>query len=414
MASSGNIRIAVRSLRRNKTRSLLTMLGIIIGVMSVVLVVGIGEGIKHEVNSQADQLGKDLITVLPGRLLMPSPSSLLSAGSALTGLSGSSGAVLSNDDLQLISRTPGVGAAVPLSTVQSDVVSDERPKPLTDLVVLGTSPRLPDVTHQSLAFGAFFTDGDTMADKVVLGSNAASSLFDERVPLGQSLRILGHQFIVVGIMNDVQAAPFAAGTDMNNAVFLPYASALAITNNDSPIFEVLARPADQSRAALVVQRLTSTLLTAHGGQHNITVMKLSDASVVTNNVLRLLAVSISGVAAVLLLVGGIGIMNIMLVSVTERMHEIGIRKAIGATDRQILLQFMTEATVLSLSGGFIGLLLSLLISGAVVLTTNITPMITWQVVIAALTVSVGVGILFGSVPALHAARRDPISALRNE
>jgi putative ABC transport system permease protein len=278
--------------------------------------------------------------------------------------------------------------------------------------VLGTNPALPAILRENLAFGAFFSDDSSMTDKVVLGSRAAAALYDEHVPLGQTLSVLGHQFIVVGILNDVQSALLSADVDFNNAIFLPYATALAITNNNSPVYEILARPSDQTD--MIISRLQRNLLAAHGGQHDFSVLRPSQTEAVTDEVLGLLTVLVGGVAAIALLVGGVGIMNVMLVAITERMHEIGIRKALGATDRQILTQFMTEAAVLSLSGGLVGLLLSFLIAGAIALVTSLTPVITWQAVAVAAAVSVGVGILFGSVPALKAARKDPIAALRNE
>ena len=411
MSRSGNVLMAVRSLRRNKTRSLLTMIGVIIGVMSVVLVISIGEGIKHQIGAQTEHLGKDLITIRPGQLLGSSAD--IFSTQIFTGARYQNGS-LTSDDLNTIAKTPGVSGAGPLSIVRSGVQSSEQQQIDNSITVIGTSPLLPVLLRQSLSYGAFFNDDSTMTDKVILGSNAAAKLFEERVPLGQSLTILGHQFIVIGIFNDFSPLPLSSEVNFNNAAFIPYSSAQSITNNNTPLYEVLARPGDTTLTDSVVASMTGRLLAAHGGQHDFSVLKQSDSAAVTNSILRLLTVLISGFAAIAVVVGGIGIMNIMLVSVAERMHEIGIRKALGATNRQILAQFMTEATVLSLTGGAIGLMLSFLIAGAITLATNITPLITWQVILIASVMSVGVGIIFGSFPALKAARKDPIAALRNE
>ncbi len=389
------------------------MLGVIVGVMSVVLVVGIGEGIRHQVGAQTEHLGKDLITIRPGQLPgRPSPG-VFGTSNVLAGLNMSTGGTLSSKDLDTVTKTPGVAGAVPLSVVGDGVISPERSHKY-DMLVMGTNPGLPAILHQGLAYGAFFLGDTASSDKIVLGAHAAELLYDEHVPLGQGLTILGHQFIVVGVLNDFQTAPLSVDADFNNVVFLPYATAQAITNGNSPTYEILARPVAVDQTETVVGRLRDNLVTAHGGQHDFTVLKQGQTLAVTDEILHLLTVLISGVAAISLLVGGVGIMNVMLVSITERMQEVGIRKALGATDRQILMQFVTEATVLSLTGGLIGIALSFVVAAAIALATSLTPVITWQVVVITCAVSVGIGVIFGSVPALKAARKDPIAALRNE
>lgn len=409
--TKGDMKTAFNNVRRNKARSGLTMLGIIIGVASVVTAVSIGEGVKHEVNAQTIHLGKDLITIRPGRLLTQRSANPLDSlslpGSLRTGGS------LSGDDIDTVAKTPGVAHAVPLSVVSSDVVSGETNQHYGALVI-GTDQGLPAILNQSLSFGAFFSDDPSDLNKVILGSRVANELFSENVPLGQTLSILGHQFIVSGIFNDFQTAPLAVDADFNNAVFIQYASAKQITNNNSPIYEILARPVGTSQTDATVSSLRSSLLAAHGGQHDFTVLEQSQTLAVTNSILDLLTALVTGVAAISLLVGGVGIMNITLVSVTERMHEIGIRKAVGATNGQILSQFIIEAAVLSVSGGVIGVLLAGFVDVSLGVFTSFVPVMTWQSVVLASLVSIGVGMIFGSVPALKAARKDPIEALRNE
>lgn len=410
---SGNIRTAVRNLRRNKMRSFLTMLGIIIGVSSVVLVVGIGEGIKHQVSAQTDHLGKDLITVRPGQLFSGKTAGVLGSGTGLADLGLHMGGSLTLKDAATVAATSGVAGAAPLSLVNGGVTSSER-SGAYNLLVIGTNAQFPAMLHQSLAYGSFFSDDGTAVDKVVLGSAAAQALFDEHVPLGQTLSILGHQFIVAGILNDFQTTPFSADADFNHAVFISVASAEAITNDNSPVYEVLARAGDPAKTDAVVAGVQGRLSAAHGGNNDFSVLKQDQTLAATNQILHLLTVFIAGVAGIALLVGGVGIMNVMLVSVTERMHEVGIRKALGATNRQIVMQFLAEAAVLSAAGGCIGIILAFAVEGVVWLLTSLTPGITWQVALIALGVSVATGMLFGSVPALKAARKEPIAALRNE
>jgi putative ABC transport system permease protein len=383
------------------------MLGIVISVASVVVVVSISQGVQDQVGSQADHLGKDLITIRPGQRL--------NAG-GLSGLGGpwaSFGGQLNDSDIAVVAKTPGVTSSAPLSIVSGGIISGENKKHF-DVPVIGTSSQLPVLLNQGLAFGAFFSDTPTGVDKVVIGQHIAQSLYDENVPLGQTLSVLGHQFIVVGILDDYEAAPLSPEVDLNNAVLIQYAAARAITNNNTPIYELLARAASVGQADSVAAQLNARLLTAHGGQQDFTVLKQSQVAAVTGRVLSLLTALTTGVAVISLFIGGIGIMNVMLVSVTERMHEVGVRKAVGATNRQILEQFLMEAAVLSVAGAVIGII----VAGAVILALHIAtplePAATWQIALIAMGVSIAVGMLFGSAPALKAAQKDPIEALRNE
>lgn len=396
-----DLKMAWRSLRRNKARSLLTVLGVVIGVMSVVLVSGIGDGVKSEVNAQTEHLGKDLITIRPGQV------------SARLGLAQPAGGLLRPDDVGVVAETPGVASAVPLSVVGGGVTGGSHGRPY-DALVLGTSPALPAVLHQTLAYGAYFDNTAASADKVVIGSRVAAALYDEHVPLGQTLSILGHQFIVVGIFNDFQTAPLSVDADFNNAVFIPYTTATTITNSSAPLYEILARPGTPDKTDAVVRAIQTRLRAAHGGSNDFTVLKQSQTLAVAGEILRLLTMLVAGVAAIALFVAGIGIMNVMLVSTTERMHEIGIRKALGATTRQITAQFMAEAVILSVGGAVLGIAAAFIIEGVVALLTSFTPVITWPVVAIVCAVAIGIGIVFGSFPARRAARKDPITALRNE
>ena len=406
--TKGHVRTAVTMLRRNKGRSFLTMVGIIFGVTSVVTIVSIGEGVKYQINAQTEHLGKDLITIRPGQLLSPS-ATFTGLTQPLQGLSGQ----LSGADVTAVTKTGGVAEAAPLSIVSGGVTSGENGRHF-NVPVIGTTSALPGLLNQSLAFGAFFSTDMTGSDKVVLGSHLSRALFDDNVPLGQSVTMLGHQFIVVGIFNDFQTAPLSIDVDFNNVAFIQYASAASISNSSSPIYEILARPTHVSQTDTVVSRLTSSLLIAHGGQQDFTVLKQSQTIAVADRILNLLTALTAGVAAIALLIGGIGIMNVMLVSVTERMHEVGIRKAVGATNRQILGQFITEATVLSVAGAILGIALSAVVAVALRVFSPLAPVVTWQVALIACVVAIGIGVLFGSAPALKAARKDPIEALRNE
>jgi putative ABC transport system permease protein len=234
------------------------------------------------------------------------------------------------------------------------------------------------------------------------------------VPLGHAFTIGGEEFIVRGILEDFNNTPLSDRANYNSAIFIPYDVAQKLTKDNAVVYEILAKTANENDIQPAIADIEKNLQASHGGQEDFSVLEPNEAVAVKNNVLTLMTGLISGVAAISLLVGGIGIMNVMLVSVTERMHEIGIRKAIGATNRQILSQFMIESSLLSLTGGIIGVVIAFALDGLLRFFTNLRPVITWEVVLIAFGVSLIVGIIFGSIPALKAAQKDPIEALRSQ
>ena len=405
--TKGELKTAIRTLERNRARSLLTMLGIVIAVASVVAIVGIGQGVAAQISDQTERLGKDLITIRPGQVTGSTTSSLFGLG-ASPGVGS-----LGTNDITTITATAGVGEVVPLSLVGGGVTVDQNNHHY-DLPVVGTTTNFPIMLNQNIAFGSFFDDSGDAVNKVILGSHVANALFDQNVPLGQTLTILGQTFIVSGILSESQTTPLSLELDFNNAVFISLPAAQQLTNNNAHLYEVLARPVHADQADAVASRLTGRLLAAHGGQEDFTVLKQGQTISVTNAILRLLTLLIIFVGIISLLVGGVGIMNVMLVSVTERMHEIGIRKAVGATNQQILRQFVVEAAVLSIAGALLGVVAAFLLEAVLLIFTDVTPVFSWQAAVIACVVSVAVGMIFGSIPALKAARKDPISALRNE
>lgn len=408
----GNIKMAIASLKTTKWRSFLTMLGIIIGVVSVVTVVSIGEGIKHQVATQINQLGRDLITVRPGQLVDRSGNGAVDGVNLI--FNATDGGVLTNKDFGTVSQTTGVGQAVPLSMVHGPVtINKQQYTPL----VLGTTAGLDEILQNPVEYGEFFGDGESLKDQpdaAVIGRNVAVKLFNQRVAVGQSFDFLGQTFFVRGVLKQFDTTPLSLSTDFNDTIFIPYDTARKLTGENAQLYEILAKPSDPALLGQVANDIDGRLRQSSQGQQRYTVLRQDESLAVTNNILDLLTKMIAGIAAISLLVGGIGIMDVMLVSVAERMHEIGIRKALGASNRQILLQFLTEASVLSLVGGIVGIIISLLINFLLRISTSLTPVLTWQVVAVATGVSLVVGIIFGTAPALKAARKDPIDALRNQ
>jgi putative ABC transport system permease protein len=408
----GNMKMALSSVRQTKWRSLLTMLGIIIGVVSVVTVVGIGQGVKQDVAGQITQFGEDLITVRPGVVDTDNTHKTITNTDLVFGLNSISG--LTERDLRTIQQTEHVRLAAPLSVVPGTVNVDG--KKLDNSLVLATNGSLPGaLNHEEIKYGEFFKDNQTyQAAPAVIGKNVAEALFDDTVPLGRQFTFRGQTFIVHGVFDDFKGSPLSPTSNFNNAIFIPYTIAEKLTNNSAQMFSILVKPTTSDKRDEAIAAMNTSLLAAHGGQKDFSVLNRDQSLAASSNVLDLLTTMIAAIAAISLLVGGIGIMNIMLVSVTERMHEIGIRKAIGATNRQILGQFMMEATVLSLVGGAIGVAMSLATAFLLSTYTSLHPVISWQSVLIATGVSIAIGIFFGTAPAIKAARKDPIEALRHE
>ncbi|MDL2342405.1 MAG: ABC transporter permease [Patescibacteria group bacterium] len=405
----GHLKAGLDSVRGAKWRNFWTMLGIIIGVASVITIVSIGQGVKQQIGQQISHSGKNVITIRPGTLRANSSQSK-SDFSVLSGLSITGS--LRDSDVKTVQDTKGVSASAPLAAVATDVVGDNGLN--KNSFVIGTSPDLPALINQSLAFGVFLTVDDEGMNAAVLGSTMADQLFNSDVPLGHSFKIHGEEFIVRGIFNDFGSTPLSDEANYNSTIFIPYDAAQRLTKNSAAIYEILAKTDSAKTVAPTIGSLQQSIKKGHGDQNDFNILRADESLAARSNVLSLLTNLISGVAAISLLVGGIGIMNVMLVSVTERMHEIGIRKAIGATNRQILSQFMIESSLLSFSGGVIGVVIAFIIDGLLRFFTNLRPVISWQVVGLAFGVSLVVGIIFGTVPALKAARKDPIEALRSQ
>ena len=404
----GNTKIALQSLKAFKWRSFLTMLGVIIGVVSVVTTVSLGEGVKQQIRSQGQERGQDLITVLPGQRVERDKNGVVTEvhSNLLTA------STLNEADYRTVERSAGINKSAPIAQVIGLVESNGEKFRGN---VIATSEHLPDLLNQPLAYGEFFDDADMDDDYAVIGTGVAEKLFKENVPMGKSFTLRGETFIVRGIFDEFpQSSPLAIDLNYNDAIFIPYDVGRELMGGTISIQQVLAKPKNPAAVRNTAARVRTDLLKAHAEQEDFTVLTQDETLLVASSVLNLLTAMIAAIAAISLFVGGIGIMNIMFVSVTERTREIGIRKAVGATNRQILGQFLTEAAILGLAGGVIGVLFSVLINFLLRVLTDLQPVITLPVVGIAIGMAWLVGIIFGVTPALRAARKDPIDALRYE
>ncbi len=404
---NGNVKSAVMALRQSKWRSLLTMMGIIIGVTSVVTVVSLGEGLKKQIVGHINNLGSNVITIRSGKLVDNGKGA-----SNLNLLGFFNASTLTNDDVNSVGKVAGVDNVVPMDFVTNSASSGGNE--MDNIFVLGTSPDMASVLNQKLDYGDFFDATQSQQNYAVIGSNIATQLFGELNPVGSSLSIDGTNFVVGGVL-----APSSGGllsiaeTDFNSSVFIPLSVANGLTTGHSNILQILVK-SKEGQLDTAVAGINSALTKSHGGVHNFSVLKQYELLNLASGVLNVFTAFISGIAAISLLVGGIGIMDIMLVSVSERTREIGIRKAIGATNRQILNQFLVEGLMLTVIGGLIGIVVSLLVHSFIVVDTNLNSSITVPIMALAVGVSVAVGLLFSVIPAFKAARKNPIDALRGE
>jgi len=398
-------KIAFRALRRNKMRSVLTALGIIIGVAAVIAMVSIGNGAKAQVEQQIASLGENVILIFSG--------SVTSSG-IRTGW-GSAGTLKIEDAEAIRREVPGV-IAVSEEVVSTSQVSAGNQNWFTR--IYGESPAYFDIRKWPLSDGAIFTDQDVRsANKVcVIGRTTANQVFGSQNPVGQILRIKGVPFLVTGVLTPKGLSP--QGTDQDDIVIMPYTSAMKRVMGGSTLRGLNVQVASPNDLGPAQEQITALLRQRHnitsGRDDDFTVrnqQEIAEAATATSRVMTLL---LGAIASVSLVVGGIGIMNIMLVSVTERTREIGVRLAVGAHGRDILTQFLIEAVTLSSIGGVIGIALGLGASQILSVVAHWPTLISLTSIAVAFLFSAAVGIFFGFYPAREAARLDPIEALRYE
>lgn len=402
----GNLKTAFASLNSSKWRSLLTMLGVIIGISSVVTVVSLGEGLKHQIVGQIDQLGSDVLTIRSGKLISES-----SGASNLNLLGFFNASNLTPADVTALTKTPTVQEIVPFDFITNTASADKIEA--NNVSVLGTTPAMPALMGQKLSYGAFFTENDSGKNYAVIGTDVAHEVFGEFNPVGRTLNIKGQDFIVRGVLAPTSGGLLSvAQTDFNTAILIPFDTAQTLAGGHANILQILVRAKAGSNLQTATADVQKSLKATHG-HDDFSVLKQDQLLSVASGVVNKLTAFISVIAGISLVVGGIGIMDIMLVSVSERTREIGLRKAVGATNRQILSQFMVEGLVLSIGGGLIGIIASLLINLGLRIYTNWQPVVSVKILLIAVGVSVVVGIIFSTTPALKAARKDPIEALRS-
>lgn len=399
------IRIALRGLRVNKMRSGLTMLGIIIGVAAVITMLAVGEGARASLAKSVSSLGTNLIMVLPGST---------TTGGVRMG-TGNTSTLVAGDVDAINQECSAVEAAAPIVRGSAQVVYADKNWSTS---VIGTDDNYEVVRDWPVSRGRFLIrqDIDGRTKNCLVGTTLAEELFGGEDPVGKVIRIKKVPFTVVGVLEDKGQNPM--GQDQDDVVMVPSSTAQTRLFGQTYLSAVMVKAKTLDVMDKAVEQVTELLRQRHktpeGEEDDFSVRNLTEMLSMAETQTKVMAILLGSVASVSLLVGGIGIMNIMLVSVTERTREIGIRMAVGATGRDILLQFLIEALVLSLFGGLIGILLGIGLATAVGSFSNFETQVSVFSVLLSFGFSAAVGIFFGFYPARKAAAMDPITALRYE
>jgi putative ABC transport system permease protein len=387
-------RVALGALRANRLRSGLTMLGVVIGVAAVVVLVAIGTGAKQEVESQVEGLGSNLLLVVPGKV---------SFGNAPTA------SPLTLADVDVVSRLAGGRERVAASLSSGETVRAGTAS--TFASVLGLLENTPNVFTRQLSTGSYLTrsDVDTARRVAVLGHGVAQKLFGERDPVGLQMDVAGVRFRVIGVFAKLGQS---LGVDRDDEVHIPLTAAQRLIGT-ARVDGLAVKAPDPGTVDDLGRQIVTELTHRHPGTEFSAVTQDQILGVL-GEILGVLTGVLAAIAGISLLVGGVGVSNIMLVSVRERTREIGLRKAVGARPRDIVVQFLIEAVLLTTIGGVTGIALGIGAALAVAALSPVPAAITWWSVALAFGVSAAVGIAFGVVPAERAGRLDPVVALRTE
>jgi putative ABC transport system permease protein len=396
---------ALRALRRNKLRSSLTALGIIIGVFAVVAMVAIGNGTRASIESQVAGLGQNMLMVFAGSRR---------SGGVNSGL-GSASAITLEDAEALRREIPDVVASSPEVTTTAQAIANGRNWSTT---IAGEAPEYLVIRDWSVAAGSMFTDREvrSAAKVAVLGNKTAHELFGVLDPLGQTVRIGNMPFVVIGVLASKGAG--VGGQNQDDRVVIPYTTAMKRITGDKYLRSVYLQIGQAERIPIAQDQITRLLRQRHrllpGASDDFNIFNQQEIADTVNTVTSTLTLLLGAIAGLSLVVGGIGIMNIMLVSVTERTREIGIRISVGAQPGDIRIQFLIEAITLSLLGGLVGVLLGIGTTRLIAAASSFKPIVSMGSIVLAFTVSFSIGVFFGFYPARRASLLDPIDALRYE
>ncbi len=400
-----HLRLARASVRENRTRSFLTCLGIAIGIASIILILSLTGSISRLISSEIKNIGSDLIVVRPST----TKDSVTNVIEELTSANSFQKSNLTLTDADAIAKLNNISAVAPIAISSNTVTNDDNT--IASATVLGTTPDFNTIDQLTLRYGSFLTDKNK-DNSVVIGHSLSLLLFNTQNPVGRTLTFRDKRFIVIGVLEEVDETINFNNIDYNNILIMD-ASVLSDLVGALQVQQINVQVSSTSALANAASDIRATLIEKNSGDTNFTVAYGDDITHPASNLLGIISGMLALVAGISLIVGGIGVMNVMLVSVAERTHEIGIRKAVGASSRNILMQFMSEALILSILGGVLGVILGYILAFFVSIVTPFTPYISWEILAITLLTSIVVGIVFGTYPALKAASKNPIESLKH-
>lgn len=396
-------RIALQSLRTNRVRTMLTTLGIVIGVASVTVVLSLGHGIENTVRTQVSSLDNNIMLVSSG-----ADMSALDAMRRMSPYGVGTTTSLTEQDYTAVRNTAGIDKIAPIMILNGTITAHGGTK---NVPIIATSPELAHMLGLTSDPGQFI-DTTATRDTAVVGSKLASSLFGGTQLLGNEFTLKGRPHTVVGVLKEINNPVNLSGIDLDYAVFISFDDGKSYNQGVAQIQQFIITVKDPSTLSSIRQQVDQTILNNHKGERDFAIYTGQHIADHNNSAFQAIVFMTAMVATITLIVGGIGIMNIMLVGVSERTREIGIRKALGATNSHILGQFLIEALIMCVVGGIVGLAIGYGSAFTIALQLGFQPAFTWQITLIGLGMAFITGIIFGLYPAVKAARKDPIESLR--
>ncbi|MBR2753931.1 ABC transporter permease [Candidatus Saccharibacteria bacterium] len=399
-------RLAKTAIKENRTRSFLTCLGIAIGVASIILILSLMGSISNLIKGEISEIGADLIVVRPAS----TKDTLTNIVEELTSANSFQKSNLVLDDVKAIKEVDNISAVAPIA-ISSNTISSEK-NTLNSIQVLGTNLDFIKIESFPLRYGAFLTENNE-ENSVVLGHTLSLALFNTiNSTVGKTVTIMGEKFMVVGVLDEIDKSINFDNIDFDNALIMNIATLDKITGS-TQIQQINIKAANTDSLEIISKDIENALTNQKLGDKSFSVSYGDMITHPASSLFTIVSGMLATVAAISLVVGGIGVMNIMLVSVAERNHEIGVRKAVGASSRNILMQFLFESLILSLLGGLFGLILGYILAFLLSIVTPFAPYISWEIILITLLTTLVIGIIFGIYPALKAASKNPIDSLKH-
>lgn len=399
-------KLARTAIKENRTRSFLTCFGIAIGVASIILILSLMGSISNLVQKEIGDIGQDLIVVRPSS----TKDTITNIVDELTAVNSFQKSNLALSDIEPISKIENVAAVAPIAISTNNVATEKNT--LSSVPILGTNLDFIKIEPLPIRFGAFLNESN-QEKAVVLGHTLSLALFNTiNSTVGKTVEIMGEKFMIVGVLDEIKKPINFDQIDFDNALIMDANSLNQITGS-TQVQQINIKAANINSLEIVAANTRDTLVNLKHGDDNFTVTYGNNITHPASTLFTIISGMLTTVAAISLVVGGIGVMNIMLVSVAERNREIGIRKAVGASSRNILMQFLLEALILCISGGILGLVLGYTLAFLLSVITPFAPFISWQIIAITFLTTLIIGILFGIYPAIKAASRSPIESLKH-